>query len=773
MYLTDLSGIIGVLRDPMLLVTGGGTILAANAPAEELFGRAPHTLIGAQLGALLAGENGGATQSLRMSRGTSETIPTSLQVRRPDGQILPCSTVGASVCLEGADDSIIWLRLLPQESPPKAFAVFDQRSYHLSKRESVRAERTEVADELRQSEQLLRLLVENIEGYAIFTLDVDGRVTSWNSGAERMNGYPSEEVLGRHFSILYRPEDVERGAPDAQLRGALAALRAEDEGWRVRKDGSRFWARAALTAMRSRDGKVIGLANITRDLTERKGNQGALREAEARTRLILDTALDAVMTMDEHGVITEWNVQAESMFGWRREEATGRLLAELVIPRRYRDAHAKGLRDFLAMGAGPILNRRVEIAAVSRDGCEFPVELSVAPYRIGEAWFFSGFVRDITQRKQAEEALRASELRWRTMFEKFPVGIVLSDANGRYISANPAFQEMVGYSDLELMHLGPLDITHEDDLPASTRMLDEIHAGHRQSFEMEKRYRRKDGTSVWAMLSILRVPESGQTPALYPTIVVDITKRKQAEEALRESELELARVSRLTTMCELTASIAHELRQPLSAAVSHGTTCQHWLSEDTLDLGRARRAAQRMMEAAQRASDVMDRIRGLLNKAPPEKVDIAINDLLRETLAVIETELRARQIVVAADLAEPLPSVVGDRVQLQQVVLNLIMNGVEAMSGVTNRLRQLRISSRRDAPDSILVAIEDSGTGLDPSILERMFNPFFTTKAGGMGMGLSICRSIIASHGGRLWASLAQSHGALMQFTLPIGDNLP
>ena len=211
----------------------------------------------------------------------------------------------------------------------------------------------------------------------------------------------------------------------------------------------------------------------------------------------------------------------------------------------------------------------------------------------------------------------------------------------------------------------------------------------------------------------------------------------------------------------------------MSAAVTNGTTCQHWLSEHTLDLARARRAAQRMVAAAQRASEVMDRIRGLVNKTPPEKNSVVVDDLLSETLAVVENELRARQIVVATELAEPSPTIIGDRVQLQQVVLNLIMNGVEAMSSVADRPRLLRIRWRREPPDSVLVTVEDSGTGLDPAIAERIFDPFFTTKAGGMGMGLSICRSIIDGRGGRLWASPAPSHGAVVQFALPTEDNVP
>jgi len=170
---------------------------------------------------------------------------------------------------------------------------------------------------------------------------------------------------------------------------------------------------------------------------------------------------------------------------------------------------------------------------------------------------------------------------------------------------------------------------------------------------------------------------------------------------------------------------------------------------------------------------VMDGIRGLLNKTPPERTRVNINDLLRETLMVMSAELRARQINVATELAEPTPFTIGDRVHLQQVVLNLIMNGVEAIGPVAARPRLLRIISRREAPASVLVVVEDSGTGLDPAVAERIFDPFFTTKVSGMGMGLSICRSIIEGHGGRLWATPALSGGAIMQFMLPAEDVAP
>jgi len=517
---------------------------------------------------------------------------------------------------------------------------------------------------------------------------------------------------------------------------------------------------------------VESIADLKSQIAAREKAEAAVRAMasglEAKVRCLIDANIMGIFIWHLDGRIVDANEAFLRIVGYGRDDlSSGRLRWRELTPAEWRAADDRRVAELEATGTA----QPHEKEYFRKDGSRVPVLVGAATFE-GMSDEGAAFVFDLTDRKKADEAVRASEIRWRTMFEKFPVGIVLRDAEHRYMSANPAFQQMVGYSERELIHLSPLDITDEDDRPTSERMLTELQSGVRQAVEKEKRFRRKDGSVVWTMVSTFHIPEAGPIPAFYPAIVVDITKRKQAEEALRESELELARVSRLTTMGELAASIAHELRQPLSAAVTNGTTCQHWLSEDTLDLARARKAAQRMIAAAQRASEVMDRIRGLINKTPSEKISVVVNNLICETLALIETELRARQIVVATDLAEPPISIVADRVQLQQVVLNLIMNAAEAMSLVADRTRLLRISSQREPPSSVVIRVADSGTGLDPTIAERIFDPFFTTKAGGVGMGLSICRSIIDGHGGRLWASPAPSYGALVQFMLPTEDSV-
>ena len=375
-------------------------------------------------------------------------------------------------------------------------------------------ERKRVDEALRQSEERFRLMVEGVEDYAIYLLDREGRVTSWNAGAEHIKGYREEEILGQHFSRFYSAEDTAENKPEEALRLAAASGRSANEGWRVRKDGTRFWANVLITALRNEAGEIVGFSKLTHDISE----------------------------------------------------------------------------------------------------------------------------------------------------------------------------------------------------------------------------------------------------------------RKRAEEALQKAQAELARVTRVTTMGELTASIAHEVSQPLAAAVTNGNACLRWLARETPDLNEARAAVERMMRDANRASDVIRRIRTLVQKTELEKIRLDINDLIQEVVALLHGEVRKNEIALRTELTADLPSVLGDKVQLQQVLLNLIINGIEAMHPVRDRPKQLLLSSERRKSDEVFVAVRDSGTGLDPRSAEKIFTAFFTTKPHGIGMGLSISHSIIAAHNGRLWAVANEGPGATFQFTLPAAN---
>jgi len=247
-------------------------------------------------------------------------------------------------------------------------------------------------------------------------------------------------------------------------------------------------------------------------------------------------------------------------------------------------------------------------------------------------------------------------------------------------------------------------------------------------------------------------------------------EQKRTEEALQVARAELARVARITTIGELTASIAHEVNQPLAAVVANADACVAWLSHQNPNLAEARAAAERATQGATRASEVIVRIRSLINKATPEKARVQVNEIIGETVALAEGQASRNGVSFAIELAPDLPPVLGDSIQLQQVILNLLMNGIEAMTSVTDKPRRLVVRSRIAAPGQVGVSVQDSGIGVSPESMPRLFEPFFTTRSKGMGMGLPISRSIVEAHGGKLWAESTLGQGSTFQFTLPSAD---
>jgi NO-binding membrane sensor protein with MHYT domain len=254
--------------------------------------------------------------------------------------------------------------------------------------------------------------------------------------------------------------------------------------------------------------------------------------------------------------------------------------------------------------------------------------------------------------------------------------------------------------------------------------------------------------------------------------VASLSERRRSDEALRQAQTALAHVNRVTTMGQLAASISHEIKQPITAVVTNANAGLLWLAAQPPDLEEVRDAFDRVIKAGNQAGEVIDRIRDLIRKAPPRKDDLEINEAILEVIALTHGELVKNGVSLQTQLAAGLPLVQGDRVQLQQVILNLIINAVEAMSGVSEGSRELLIGTRRDALSGVVVAVQDSGPGLNPESFDRLFDPFYTTKPGGMGMGLSICRSIVEAHGGRVWASRTAGPGVTVQFTLPVGESV-
>jgi PAS domain S-box-containing protein len=375
---------------------------------------------------------------------------------------------------------------------------------------------------------------------------------------------------------------------------------------------------------------------------------------------------------------------------------------------------------------------------------------------------------EVVRRRNTEATLRASEERWRSMFEASAVGIAVLDEQNHFAATNEALQKMVGYSGEELQSLGPLDITHQDDREATQKLIEDMRNGKRQDLPTEKRYRRKDNKVIWVRVSAARAFDSGSSLQGIPAIIEDITERKSAEVAWHDARDALSRATRLTIMGELSASIAHEVNQPLAAIITNGQACERFLGFSPPDLDEVKDAVGEIIRDGRRASEVLKRVRAMSKNTAPERGQVDVNHAIAEVLALTRDELQRHRVAVQTDLRSKVPTIMADRVQLQQVVLNLVMNGIDAMRAVTDRPRILTVRSQLNDQGNIVVNVADSGVGLDPANRDRIFESFFTTKPEGMGMGLAISNTIIEAHHGRLWAESGSPFGTVFGFTLPL-----
>jgi PAS domain S-box-containing protein len=363
--------------------------------------------------------------------------------------------------------------------------------------------------------------------------------------------------------------------------------------------------------------------------------------------------------------------------------------------------------------------------------------------------------------------LTEREARIRRLVEANIIGIVIWNLEGRIIEANEAFLRMVGYGreDLVSGRVSWSEVTPDKWRAADAQALAELAAtGICEPFEKE--YFRKDGSRVPVLVGAALVEGTREEGVAF---VLDLTERKLAEETLRKTQAELAHVTRVTTLGEMTASIAHEINQPLAAVVNNASACLRWLAGQAPNLEEARQSAALIIADGHRAGEIIGRIRALAKKSPPRKDWLDINETILEVTALARSEVQGNRVSLETQLADDVPLILGDRIQLQQVILNLIINAIEAMSGVNEGLRELLVGSGKDESRGVLVTVRDSGPGLDPESLDHLFTAFFTTKPQGMGMGLAISRSIIEAHGGRLWATANDDRGATVQFTLPTG----
>jgi len=596
--------------------------------------------------------------------------------------------------------------------------------------------------------------------YAVAALDIGywerypaTKLVNWSEETVRIFGLlpGSGPVTFERFRELVHPDDWQRTiAAQAEAETLRSGEHYDTEFRAVRPNGEVRIVHARGNVTRDEAGRIRRIFGIVEDLTERKLVEAALLE---RAKL-LDLTHDTIFVRGMNDAISFWNRGAEQLYGWNKEEVLGQISHQLlrtIFPSPLEEITSELLSTGRWEG---------ELVHTKRDGTQVTVasRWSLRQDERGRPVGILETNNDITERKRAEYLTSH-------VFESSPDSMCIIGKDYRVQRVNPVFERFwrTPAATAVGMHIYEIVGTEYFEREGKPR-LDRCFAGEEEVIRADwyatprgRRYR-------VVTYSLLRPDSQGGEAALL--VARDFTDYAQASEALREAQTELAHVNRVATMGQLTASIAHEVNQPIAAAVTNASAGLSWLAAQPPDLKEIRDAFEGIIKAGNQASEVVSRIRGLIKNVPEQKAPLDVNEAILETIALTRSKIRQHGILLKTELANDVSHIFGDRVQLQQVILNLIMNAIEAMSETSQGPRELLVRSEIDLPDGVMVTVRDWGPGFKPESLNHLFDPFYTTKPTGMGMGLSICRSIIEAHGGRLWATANTPRGAVFQFTL-------
>ena len=611
---------------------------------------------------------------------------------------------------------------------------------------------------LRDSEDRYRDLVEHSQDLLCIH-DLQGKLLSVNPAPARILGYEVPELLGIPMRDIIAPEfreqfdeylaRVQRNGTDAGLMAVV-----------TRTGERRIWE--YHNTLRTEGVLSPIIRGMAHDVTERMRAERALRDSEERFRKLVEALPDAIYVHSKDRIVFVNPACVKLLGAQDPEQLMGKDIVEIIPP----DDLAATRHRIQRCSETGTASSATESLLLALDGTPIQIEAAEIPI----TWKWSPAIEvvahDIRERKRAEQTVQE----WQKRVELAQkagllIGLWEWDIAANTLLWSEETYRLLGYTRETFTGKGQdfLRRLHPEDRSRMEAAIQKVADGGSE-FEAQFRVMRPDGSISW--LDTRGVIIRHEPTRVMMGIVIDVTDLRTSQQSLEEAKRELAHVTRISSMGELTASIAHEINQPLGAIATDGSATLNWLAMRPPNLAEAREAAKRVIREANRASDVIARIRSLLKKAPPELRSVDANVLIEEVLALLGNELTSAGVVVRTELAADGLALLGDRVQLQQVILNLIMNAIDAMNAITDRPRELLIKSARNH-EGMLVQVHDSGVGLDPEKAELIFQPFFTTKPQGIGMGLSISRSIVEAHGGRLWATPGSPHGAILQFTLP------
>jgi PAS domain S-box-containing protein len=628
-----------------------------------------------------------------------------------------------------------------------------------------RRRRLRIQVELQASQQMMELAT-SAGDLGLWSRDLKGRELWANGPMRSLFGFGADDAL-RFDDILARIHPDDRSRILSEIEAAQAAgLPFQGEFRTLLPDGTERWVLAKGRTIVEPDTDDSRRMGVLMDITEPKRAEEKLRESEDRFRTMANAAPVMIWMAGTDKLHTFFNK------GWL--DFTGRTLEQELGNGWAKGVHAEDLNRCLRVYANAFDGRQEFTMEyrLRRDDGEYRWILDHGAPRVGPDGVFLGYIGtaiDITDRKQAEEALDRERRFLRQVIDTAPNFIFAKDREGRFTLANRAVADAYGTTVEDLVGKTDADFNPNKEEVESFRRLDlEVMDMVKERFIPEERLTDAHGNVHWLQTVKRPIIERDRSVQQILGASTDITQRKQTEIQLQEQRAELAHVARISTMGELSASLAHELNQPLTAILSNAQAALRFIGSKPADLEEVREILQDIVKDNSRAGEVIRRMRALVKKEPLEFTSLDLANLIRDVVVLVHSDAILQHVTIALEFDENLPPVRGDRVQLQQVVLNLLLNAFDAMKERPASAREVKLQSERNGAGLIQVAISDRGSGLTSDKLDQIFKPFYTTKGDGLGMGLSICRSIIEAHGGQLWAENNPHGGATFYFTVPV-----
>jgi len=741
-------GLLEAAPDAMVVVNQAGEIVLLNVQAEKQFGYRRDELLGQQVKSIIPdgfAERLVADGSRSAADALAQQIGTGIELtgRRKDGGEFP-----------------IELMLSPLESPEGTLVTTAIRDISIRKDAEKRLTQLEVRrrlaeDALRESEERYRLLVDGVHDHAIFMMDTRGQIISWNAGAERIKGYRADEIVGKSFACFFPPEDIARGRPEEVLRLTALGGRHEEQGMRLRKDGSRFLASLTFTALRDSAGNLRGFSEFSRDLSESK-------EAGAKYRGLLEAAPDAMIVVNQVGQIVLLNLQAEKQFGYYRDELVGQAVTN-IIPTGFAERLIADGNRTAAEALAQHIGTGIELLARRKDGSQFPIELMLSPLENAEGILVTAAIRDISVRKAAAKHLAQMEGRYRGLLEAAPDAMVLLDHAGGIVLVNLQAEKQFGYCRDELVGKQVKQIIPDEvvgRLLTSVLQSSDPALGEAAPVATELHGRNKAGGDfpIEVMLSPLR----GADGVLLAMAIRDITTRKQAEAQLLQTLAELNRSNEELGQFAYIAS--HDLQEPLRMVASYTQLLSRRYK------GKLDADADEFIAFAVDGANRMQRlIQDLLaysrvGTKGQELSETSSEEALQHAIMNLGAAIEGSGALVTHDR---LPAVLADEGQLVQLFQNLVGNAIKYQS---QGVPKIHISSAKQGQSQWLFSVTDNGLGIEPKYFEKIFGMFQRLHAreefDGTGIGLAICKKIVERHGGNISVESQLGHGSTFRFAL-------